>query len=145
MALLTTTYYGTTYYGSGLSDAEVAAMHTILTMALLTSALTVLLWHVALVSLRWHYLLQVAVMYGLVDASGEYDEDAVQALQEQLAEAAGQQVTPTPLPLHLPLPLPLSYPIPLSLPLHIPLPLRLPTPLPLPPSRRSSVTAPSTT
>ena len=30
-------------------------------------------------------------MYGLVDANGEYDEDAVQALQEQLAEAAGQQ------------------------------------------------------
>ena len=34
---------------------------------------------------------EVAVMYGLVDANGEYDEDAVQALQEQLAEAAGQQ------------------------------------------------------
>ena len=30
-------------------------------------------------------------MYGLVDANGEYDEDAVQALQEQLAEAAGAQ------------------------------------------------------
>ena len=28
-------------------------------------------------------------MYGLVDENGEYDEDAVQALQEQLAEAAG--------------------------------------------------------
>jgi len=34
---------------------------------------------------------EVAVMYGLVDANGEYDEDAVQALQEQLAEAAGSQ------------------------------------------------------
>ena len=34
---------------------------------------------------------EVAVMYGLVDANGEYDEEAVQALQEQLAEAAGQQ------------------------------------------------------
>ena len=34
---------------------------------------------------------EVAVMYGLVDANGEYDEDAVQALQEQLAEAAGAQ------------------------------------------------------
>lgn len=32
---------------------------------------------------------EVAVMYGLVDENGEYDEDAVQALQEQLAEAAG--------------------------------------------------------
>jgi hypothetical protein len=29
---------------------------------------------------------EVAVMYGLVDDNGEYDEDAVQALQEQLAE-----------------------------------------------------------
>ena len=34
---------------------------------------------------------EVAVMYGLVDENGEYDEDAVQALQEQLAEAAGPQ------------------------------------------------------
>jgi len=32
---------------------------------------------------------EVAIMYGLVDENGEYDEDAVQALQEQLAEAAG--------------------------------------------------------
>ena len=32
---------------------------------------------------------EVAVMYGLVDENGEYDEDAVQTLQEQLAEAAG--------------------------------------------------------
>ena len=37
------------------ADAEVAAMHTILIMALLTSALTVLLWHVAFVSLRYPY------------------------------------------------------------------------------------------
>ena len=28
-------------------------------------------------------------MYGLVDENGEYDEEAVQALQEQLAESAG--------------------------------------------------------
>lgn len=33
-------------------------------------------------------------MYGLVDENGEYDEDAVQALQEQLAEAAGPQEDP---------------------------------------------------
>lgn len=33
-------------------------------------------------------------MYGLVDENGEYDEDAVQMLQEQLAEAAGPQEEP---------------------------------------------------
>jgi len=33
-------------------------------------------------------------MYGLVDENGEYDEDAVQQLQEQLAEAAGPQEDP---------------------------------------------------
>lgn len=33
-------------------------------------------------------------MYGLVDENGEYDEDAVQMLQEQLAEAAGPQEDP---------------------------------------------------
>jgi len=32
---------------------------------------------------------EVAVMYGLVDEDGEYDEDAVLALQEQLAEVEG--------------------------------------------------------
>jgi hypothetical protein len=32
---------------------------------------------------------EVAVMYGLVDENGEYDEDQVQELQEQLAVAAG--------------------------------------------------------
>jgi len=32
---------------------------------------------------------EVAIMYGLVDENGEYDDDDVQALQEQLAEAAG--------------------------------------------------------
>lgn len=32
-------------------------------------------------------------MYGLVDENGEYDEDAVQMLQEQLAEAAEPQDT----------------------------------------------------
>ena len=37
---------------------------------------------------------EVAVMYGLVDENGEYDEDAVQQLQEQLAEAAGPQEDP---------------------------------------------------
>lgn len=37
---------------------------------------------------------EVAVMYGLVDENGEYDEDAVQALQEQLAEAAGPAEDP---------------------------------------------------
>mmetsp|Transcript_2133 Transcript_2133/g.5859 ORF Transcript_2133/g.5859 Transcript_2133/m.5859 type:complete len:202 (+) Transcript_2133:2981-3586(+) len=31
--------------------------------------------------------LQVALMYGLVDEDGEYDEDAVRALQEELADA----------------------------------------------------------
>ena len=81
------------------------------------------------------YSLQVAVMYGLVDASGEYDEEAVQALQEQLAEAAGQQVTPTATPtptLPCPKPNPAQNP---PQPLHLPLPL----------IRRSSVTARSTT
>jgi len=37
---------------------------------------------------------EIAVMYGLVDENGEYDEDAVQMLQEQLAEAAGPQEDP---------------------------------------------------
>jgi hypothetical protein len=37
---------------------------------------------------------EVAVMYGLVDENGEYDDDAVQALQEQLAEAAGPETDP---------------------------------------------------
>jgi len=37
---------------------------------------------------------EVAVMYGHVDENGEYDEDAVQMLQEQLAEAAGPQEDP---------------------------------------------------
>jgi hypothetical protein len=34
---------------------------------------------------------EVAVMYGMVDENGEYDDDAVQALQEQLTEACGAQ------------------------------------------------------
>lgn len=37
---------------------------------------------------------EVAVMYGLVDENGEYDEEAVNALQEQLAEAAGPAEDP---------------------------------------------------
>ena len=36
----------------------------------------------------------VRCRYGLVDENGEYDEDAVQALQEQLAEAAGPAEDP---------------------------------------------------
>ena len=37
---------------------------------------------------------EVAVMYGLVDENGEYDEDAVEELQEQLAQAAGAEENP---------------------------------------------------
>jgi len=37
---------------------------------------------------------EVAVMYGLVDENGVYDEDAVQALQEQLTEATGPSEDP---------------------------------------------------